>query len=201
MSTIRQLVRSKYNSKIKPLYLKDKCEHCGSTEDLQLHHCTYLCIICNNVMNYLNVEDKETLDEYDEDTVYKVVSAVMYEHLKIDYLTLCPECHVKEHENNTSKRFNGCGGAYFKDMWNFTDEQIQYMDVNLNRKRYGKETLREIAKVLDCRDEYDRLLTNTDEINEWLEKRSTPSYYIETGKERNKDCKKFGCWYYIIRLL
>lgn len=200
MSTLRQLIRTKYNSKIKPLYIKDHCEVCGSTEDLQLHHCTFLCIIVNNVLNYLRVEEKETLEEYDEETVYTVINCVLGEHLKIDYKTLCNECHIKEHEDCVSKRFNGCGAAYYKDTWNLTDEQIQYLDINLNKKRYGKEMKREIAKTLDCRDEFGRLIDTVDGINDWFENKGVP-YFIEAGKEQNKSCKKYGCWYFIIRLL
>lgn len=200
MSTLRQLIRQKFNSRIKNIFIKDACERCGCTENLQLHHCCYLHIITNNVLNYLRIEEKESLDEYDEETVYKVLSCIMAEHLKIRYKTLCPECHAKEHEECISDRFNGCGSAYYKSSWDLTDEQIQYLDVNMNTKRHGREVLREIAKILDCRDEYDRLLTNVDDINDWFEAKSVP-YFIETGKEMNKNCKKYGCIYYIIRLL
>ena len=200
MTTLRNLARSKFNSRIKNLYIGDKCEKCGSTENLQLHHCCFLHIIINNVLNYLRIEEKESIDDYDEELVYKAISCIMAEHLKIRYKTLCPDCHLKEHAECVSDRFNGCGATYHKSTWDLTDRQIEYLDINMNVKRYGKETLWEISKILDCKDEYDRLLTNVDDINEWFESKSVP-YFIEMGKELDKSLKKYGCLYYIIRLL
>ena len=199
-SSLRKLARSKFNSRIKNLYIGDKCERCGCTENLQLHHCCFLHIIVNNVLNYFRVEEKESIDEYDEETVYKILSCIMAEHLKIRYKTLCSDCHIKEHEECTSDRFNGCGASYHKKTWDLTDKQIEYLDIYLNTKRYGRETLREIIKVLDCKDEYDRLYTTVDEVNSWFEERNVP-YFIEMGKELDKSLKKYGCLYYIIRLL
>ena len=200
MGTLRQLIRQKFNSRIKPVFIGDECERCGKKEGLQLHHCCFLHIITNNVINYLRIEEKDSLEEYDEETIYKVVSCIMFEHLKIRYKTLCAECHMKEHEECTSDRFNGCGAAYYKSSWDLTDKQIEYLDIHLNSKRYGREILWEIVKILDCKDEWERLLTNVDDINDWFERKEVP-YFIEVGKEMSRESKKYGCLYYIIRQL
>ena len=200
MSTLRQLIRQKFNNRVKPLYIGEECEMCGCKENLTLHHETFLCIITNNVLNYLRIEEKETLDQYEPEVVYQIVSCILAEHLKITYKTLCKDCHVKIHETCTSKRFNGCGAEYYKDTWALTDKQIEYLDLHLNMKRYNKETFWEIVKVLECKDEYGRLCSNVEQVNEWFEHKGVP-YFIEMGKELNRNCKKFGCRYYIVRLL
>lgn len=200
MSTLRKLIRSKFNSRIKPLFIADCCEECGSTEDLQLHHCCYLCIIVNNILNYLEIEEKETVQDYTEEELYLITSCIMNEHLKVKYKTLCKDCHTKEHSHCVSDPFVGCGSAYFKTTWDLTPKQLEYLDINLNKKRYGKDNIIEIAKILDCRDQYDRLDYSVDGINEWFEKKNL-NYYIEFGKEKSREGKKYGCPYYIIRLL
>ena len=96
-------LRSEVNQKIRPLFLKNKCEHCGCTDDLHLHHKYEFFQIVDNVLNKLQLEMKDT-EEYTEYELYLIKSCVLAEHLKDNYLTLCSECHRKEHENNHKKR-------------------------------------------------------------------------------------------------
>lgn len=96
-------LRSEVNQKIRPLFLKDECEHCGCTDDLHLHHQYEFFKIVDDVLNKLQLEMKDT-EEYTEYELYLIKSCVLAEHLKDNYLTLCSECHRKEHENNHKRR-------------------------------------------------------------------------------------------------
>ena len=96
-------LRSEVNQKIRPLFLKDECEHCGCTEDLHLHHQYEFFKIVDDVLNKLQLEMKDT-EEYTECELYLIKSCVLAEHLKDNYLTLCSECHKKEHEHKEIRK-------------------------------------------------------------------------------------------------
>ena len=66
-------LRSEVNQKIRPLFLKNKCEHCECTEDLHLHHQYEFFKIVDDVLNKLQLEMKDT-EEYTEYELYLIKS-------------------------------------------------------------------------------------------------------------------------------
>ena len=96
-------LRGHVAAKIRPLYIKSKCEHCNSTDDLHLHHVKPFVKIVDKVLNKLNLELKDS-DDYTEQERYLIVSCVLSEHLNGEYLTLCPKCHHNVHELNKKRR-------------------------------------------------------------------------------------------------
>lgn len=96
-------LRGHVAAKIRPLYIKSKCEHCNSTNDLHLHHVKPFVKMVDKVLNKLNLELKDS-DAYTEQERYLIVSCVLSEHLNGEYLTLCPQCHHNVHELNKKRR-------------------------------------------------------------------------------------------------
>ncbi len=96
-------LRGHVAAKIRPLYIKSKCEHCNSTDDLHLHHVKPFVKIVDKVLNKFNLELKDS-EDYTEQERYLIVSCVLSEHLNGEYLTLCPQCHYNVHEGNKKRR-------------------------------------------------------------------------------------------------
>lgn len=96
-------LRGHVANKIRPIYIKSECEHCGSIDDLHLHHVKPFVKIVDKVLHKLNLELKDS-DDYTEQERYLIVSCVLSEHLNCEYLTLCPKCHHNVHKLNKKKR-------------------------------------------------------------------------------------------------
>ena len=96
-------LRGHVATKIRPLYIKSKCEHCNSTNDLHLHHVKPFVKMVDKVLNKFNLELKDS-EDYTEQERYLIVSCVLSEHLNGEYLTLCPQCHHNVHERNKKRR-------------------------------------------------------------------------------------------------
>ena len=96
-------LRGHVANKIRPIYIKSECEHCGSIDDLHLHHVKPFVKIVDKVLHKLNIELKDS-DDYTEQERYLIVSCVLSEHLNCEYLTLCPKCHHNVHKLNKKKR-------------------------------------------------------------------------------------------------
>ena len=96
-------LRTHVATKIRPLFIQSKCEHCNSTNDLHLHHVKPFVKIVDKVLNKFNLELKDS-EDYSEQERYLIVSCVLSEHLNGEYLTLCPQCHHNVHEGNKKRR-------------------------------------------------------------------------------------------------
>ena len=96
-------LRGHVANKIRPIYIKSECEHCGSIDDLHLHHVKPFVKIVDKVLHKFNLELKDS-DDYTEQERYLIVSCVLSEHLNGEYLTLCPQCHHNVHEGNKKRR-------------------------------------------------------------------------------------------------
>ena len=96
-------LRAHVATKIRPLFIQSKCEHCNSTDDLHLHHVKPFVKIVDKVLHKFNLELKDS-DDYTDQERYLIVSCVLSEHLNGEYLTLCPQCHHNVHEGNKKRR-------------------------------------------------------------------------------------------------
>ena len=146
-------LRTHVAAKIRPLYIKSKCEHCGSIDDLHLHHVKPFVKMVDKVLNKLNLELKDS-EDYTEQERYLIVSCVLSEHLNGEYLTLCPQCHHNVHEGNKKRRAS------------LTDEQkLRLKQIRLEQKEKLKQ----------------QQLTNT--INNYLNKKLKSSDIKSLTKE------------------
>ena len=129
-------LRGHVANKIRPLYIKSKCEHCNSTDDLHLHHVKPFVKMVDKVLHKLNLELKDS-DDYTEQERYLIVSCVLSEHLNGEYLTLCPQCHHNVHEGNKKRRAS------------LSDEQKQRLkQLRLEQKQQKLDALNQQRKEL-----------------------------------------------------
>lgn len=198
---LKIILRSDFNLKIRPLYLKDKCECCNSTEDLHCHHIKPFSLILEEVLNKTGIGLK---NEYTDTEVYIIKSCMINEQLNEEYKTLCKNCHIEEHKEN---------GKYIteKGKENRASHLIEY---NLNKKEerlrkcyshekeqmlldfiekyknveFDKETLGELIKIVNLgrtknkSDKDTKIVKNLKGINGVLKTMEIP-YQIETVRK------------------
>ena len=95
-------------ARIRPLYLRKKCESCDRTEGLDLYHVTPFIEIVDKVLNELQLEYKD-LDQYTSYEIQSLTLGVLAEHINNDFITFCSRCYLKRHEKDESLR----RGFYF----------------------------------------------------------------------------------------
>ncbi|KQC91228.1 hypothetical protein AM596_15760 [Clostridium perfringens CP4] len=101
---IESFNRAKFNRYIRPLFIKDKCEECGSKKKLELHHADKQFIeILDESLKMLNLNYKESIDSYSRNELEKLENVMLGMQLKIKYKTLCKECHNREHTKRLVK--------------------------------------------------------------------------------------------------
>ena len=80
-------------NKFIPLVKKDKCEVCGGTENLQVHHMYSFAQIIDDTLADLNLKRKP-VGEYSNLELKNIREKVMGKHLLYKYETLCKNCHL-----------------------------------------------------------------------------------------------------------
>ena len=89
-------LRTDFVVNIRELKLKDKCEYCGSDENLEVHHKKSFADLLDETLIMLGLDIH--LKEIDSDK-YELIKYVMRgKQLTSSYLTLCPNCHKQVHE-------------------------------------------------------------------------------------------------------
>ena len=171
-------LRGHVANKIRPIYIKSECEHCGSIDDLHLHHVKPFVKIVDKVLHKLNLELKDS-DDYSEQERYLIVSCVLSEHLNCEYLTLCPKCHHNVHELNKKKRTSLSNEQKLRlkrlrlerkekskkqKLEALKQQRINLLEQHLNVKLSSQE-FKTLAEQLNYRNSSGRIIKNpTDEI-------------------------------------
>ena len=153
--------RTYFNKYIVPVYKKDKCECCGTTEDLDLHHEERFIESLRKTLKLFNLEEKDT-SEYTEEELDIITNYMLGIQIKQKYKTLCRKCHIEEH----SKQIN-YNKRYGIETIRITDEEEvkeklehiknNYMPKILNKKLTSKDKY-EICKVFGLIDTEGRLI-------------------------------------------
>jgi hypothetical protein len=100
---IRSYLRQEWNMYLRNVLLRDKCEFCGSTENLHVHHENRFHDLFTDTLRELEMLELE-VKEYPEGDLNLLSNVMLGKQLKIEYKTLCKDCHMKLH---TTKRKNG----------------------------------------------------------------------------------------------
>lgn len=95
---LNQYLRVIIHQKIRPLFIKEKCEVCGDEDNLHLHHVKHFHVIVSETLKELFLINKDT-EEYKGSELELIINVMLGKHLNTDYLTLCNDCHIKIHEN------------------------------------------------------------------------------------------------------
>ena len=129
--TIEVYVRNKTNTYLRQLIIKEKCETCGKTERLELHHIipfSQLLEKCLNKLNYKYYKDKKN---YSEDELENITNWMLGVQLKIKYMTVCKKCHINAH-NEKNGGFSKVNNNYkkYRDVIKEKDELEKIQKIN-----------------------------------------------------------------------
>jgi hypothetical protein len=96
---LRTYLRNKLTTRLIPLLKKDKCEVCGATDDLEVHHVKLFSKLLDETLAELGLEYRKEIEEYSTEELNLITYVVLGKHLDIKYLTLCDNCHDNIHED------------------------------------------------------------------------------------------------------
>lgn len=95
---IQTYLRPYFTGNIRPIFIKEKCEKCGSTENLELHHVTQHSLLVMETLKDLNLDYKDST-EYTELELKNIINIMLGKQIRIRYKTLCLTCHDEEHKS------------------------------------------------------------------------------------------------------
>ena len=122
---MRKHLRSMLSHYWRPIVLKEKCEECGSTNNLEVHHIDAF----RQFMYIYNVpENKEELTE-EEIKKYEYL-CLGYHFKEVRTYTLCNECHKKIHKKE--------GKTAIKESREITSYILNNQSVKIQDKRKPK---------------------------------------------------------------
>jgi hypothetical protein len=100
---IELFLRYFINEKVIKYLEKKKCEVCGSTENLRVHHNKELMFvdILRKSLDDLNIEYKRNHGDYTKDEMLKLKVMVLGYHLYGKFHILCENCHIETHQRIT----------------------------------------------------------------------------------------------------
>lgn len=158
---LQQYLRTKFSNHIVPLLKRNKCEICGSAENLELHHEYEFNKILNDTLKELKIEYKK-LDDYTELELKNITEKFLGKHLFYKYKTLCWDCHHNNFHNFNSKvKISKRNTKNFIDnidfimkeylnKWIIVDEvQELIKKLNLVNEKGGKIGLSTFVKILE----------------------------------------------------
>lgn len=87
------LLRSDFNLALRPILIKTSCEHCGETNNLELHHVTQFAKLLSDTLLKLGLEYKDT-EQYTPKELNMIKDSILVAQIRnCTYLTLCTKCH------------------------------------------------------------------------------------------------------------
>ena len=100
--------RKKFNKELRVKRLKIdgfKCQCCGGTTKLEVHHIKTLQSMVDNTLQYFNIKDLSNID------IIRLIANIVQE--RYDYndlgnlITVCKDCHIKIHTNKLPLNIKG----------------------------------------------------------------------------------------------
>lgn len=92
---LREKLRMDFSKYIRPIKIKECCEACGTTENLELHHVDQFILTLEETLKELNLKEKDC-DDYKVSELKNIRNVMLGKQLKQKYLTLCTSCHDKK---------------------------------------------------------------------------------------------------------
>jgi hypothetical protein len=207
---LKEYERVKFAQKLRPLLIKSKCEGCGKTENLELHHMKLFNEIIKESLNDLQLQYKNTM-KYTQLELDLITNVVLGKHLNIEYLTLCEKCHILIHKENwTNICYNNKHKQYYEKLnlikeikrKQYTLELILYLNDILNTKLFTTDKNILINKI-NIKDNRGRLQKSLNQINEYLNDNSL-NYIVISKKDNrkkinNENNSTRGQYYWIVK--
>lgn len=95
---LREYLRAEWGQYIRPLIIKDKCEFCGSGEDLHLHHIDKFYNLLMETLEELQLQELDT-EDYTKKELNLISHLMLSKQIRSRYKTLCKDCHFKIHNS------------------------------------------------------------------------------------------------------
>lgn len=141
-------LRSDFEIYMRDNYIKDKCEICESTENLHLHHVEYFSKELNYILELLGLNDKNEFNEKEIEMIRYMMLGIQCKNNK--YLTLCDDCHKKEHSIHGNGRSHKLTVEEKYNRYLNGDITITLEEKDLN-KWYTNEEFEELYKSLNIK--------------------------------------------------
>jgi hypothetical protein len=134
-TSISIYLRVYVNNNLLKLLNKAKCDLCGSTENLQIHHSKnyYFDDIIKDAMSILNLKYYSYASDYSRIELDILSNYVLGKHVSAIYSILCPSCHTKYHSKNGYRSPNYYQRKYSKQ-------------IEMYEKEYGETNIQDIIK-------------------------------------------------------
>lgn len=184
---LRELLRNDFKDYIRNRIVKDKCEICGCTEKLHLHHIDKFHNLLMETLDELKLQELDT-DDYDEFELQSIRNFMLAKQIKCDYSTLCESCHMKLHSKEVYSKeykehyYNPFGGYILVNYEKLNELDIShnllfrliYLGVNTNydgyivdktknrNNKYNSTNLNELLQL--SRSEYFNTLKKLEEL-------------------------------------
>lgn len=109
---LREYLRKEWQLYVRQVLLKDKCEECGKTGHLHLHHDSdRFEDLLMETLRELNLKEKDT-DDYKQSELNHISNEMIGKQMKIRHRTLCEECHKKAHSKGGNVSYLSNYGGY-----------------------------------------------------------------------------------------
>ena len=113
---LREYLRAEWSQYIRPLIIKDKCEFCGSEEDLHLHHIDKFYNLLMETLEELQLQELDT-EDYTKEELNLISHLMLSKQIRSKYKTLCKKCHFKIHniekfEEEYKRHYYNPNGSY-----------------------------------------------------------------------------------------
>lgn len=188
---LNKYLRTIINSKIRPIFIKDKCEVCEKEEGLHLHHVKLFSEILNETLFDLKLPEKDT-DDYNEKELQMIVDVILGRHIQIKYLTLCNKCHQLAHEEEKKDLcVNDKHKQYYETLkhqqeihqeTHIDETLIPYLQSVKEKKLFKKD--QEILKHIFLKSGFKNRTSGINVLNNILKNKEIP-YEITIGKRKS----------------
>lgn len=127
---LRETLRNDFTDYIRGKLVKEECEFCGSTKELNFHHIDRFHNSLIDTLDELKLQELNT-EEYDSFELECIRNFMLAKQIKSEYKTLCKECHMKLHGKEKKSEvykenyYNPFGGYIFINDENILKSNIQ----------------------------------------------------------------------------
>lgn len=95
---LKAYLRADFIKKLRPLLIKNKCEVCGKTNELELHHKKPFIDMLNETLSIFNILYKSNTKDYTTTELKNIKYMMLGLQTTIPYITICNDCHIKLHK-------------------------------------------------------------------------------------------------------
>ena len=162
---LREMLRNDFTDYIRGKLVKEECEFCGSTKELNFHHIDRFHNSLIDTLDELKLQELNT-EEYDTFELKCIRNFMLAKQIKSEYKTLCKSCHMKLHskeiKSDTYKEnyYNPFGAYIFINDENIIKSDIQpdmlfrflYLCTFMNYDGYIVDSSQKINKKIKYKD-------------------------------------------------